>query len=209
MACNSGCCGSPNEFPSADRIIANVNAPASSDFRSDSTAVDTRKTSSPVSTKSEVGDESCNDGCCADSTGAADVAAIEPQSCCGESASQGGPNNSCCEVSEPSKPEECSSVKVGPMAKDHDQLQDSCCGSDGNESSPQPVQEGSCEQSCCALPAIAPGPLPAPDCCQGKTSPCCDTDCIDRLALRECQSKGSDDCCDGGDQGTSDSEHII
>lgn len=26
----------------------------------------------------------------------------------------------------------------------------------------------------------------APDCCAGKTSPCCDTSCLDRLAVREC-----------------------
>lgn len=25
-----------------------------------------------------------------------------------------------------------------------------------------------------------------PDCCRGKESPCCDTSCLDRLALREC-----------------------
>ncbi|KAJ5152615.1 uncharacterized protein N7482_009093, partial [Penicillium canariense] len=27
----------------------------------------------------------------------------------------------------------------------------------------------------------------APDCCRGKVSPCCDTSCLDRLAMRECE----------------------
>jgi hypothetical protein len=27
----------------------------------------------------------------------------------------------------------------------------------------------------------------APDCCRGKVSPCCDTSCLDRLAIRECE----------------------
>ena len=27
----------------------------------------------------------------------------------------------------------------------------------------------------------------APDCCRGKASPCCDTSCLDRLAIRECE----------------------
>ena len=33
-----------------------------------------------------------------------------------------------------------------------------------------------------------------PSCCEGKTSPCCDVDCLERLALRECNT---------GDSGTS------
>ena len=27
----------------------------------------------------------------------------------------------------------------------------------------------------------------SPDCCRGKDGPCCDTSCIDRLAMRECE----------------------
>jgi hypothetical protein len=32
--------------------------------------------------------------------------------------------------------------------------------------------------------------MPAPSCCEGKASPCCDKSCLDRLALRECESRG-------------------
>lgn len=46
------------------------------------------------------------------------------------------------------------------------------------------------EKGCCSS-----GPTPevhgekTPSCCEGKTSPCCDSTCIDRLALRECASR--------------------
>ncbi|KAL7648964.1 hypothetical protein ACMYSQ_012643 [Aspergillus niger] len=32
----------------------------------------------------------------------------------------------------------------------------------------------------------------APDCCRGKGSPCCDTSCLDRLAMRECEMSATD-----------------
>ncbi len=32
----------------------------------------------------------------------------------------------------------------------------------------------------------------APDCCRGKGSPCCDTSCLDRLAMRECEMSAKD-----------------
>ncbi|KAK1725214.1 copper-translocating P-type ATPase [Colletotrichum acutatum] len=62
------------------------------------------------------------------------------------------------------------------------------------------------------------GPAPdfrgekTPSCCEGKTSPCCDSTCIDRLALRECASGkasnlrqshqvSTDNNCTGGQDG--------
>ena len=36
---------------------------------------------------------------------------------------------------------------------------------------------------------IKPQDLKRPSCCEGKLSPCCDSSCIDRLALRECASE--------------------
>lgn len=44
-------------------------------------------------------------------------------------------------------------------------------------------------QDNCCLPAAAQKPEheTEPDCCKGKASPCCDSACIDRLALRECE----------------------
>lgn len=61
-----------------------------------------------------------------------------------------------------------------------DAPKDSCC------STTKPNDD------CCA-PTKAEAPSnpqvsKAPDCCEGKTSPCCDEECIERIALRECQS---------------------
>ncbi|KAF2652371.1 heavy metal translocatin [Lophiostoma macrostomum CBS 122681] len=54
-----------------------------------------------------------------------------------------------------------------------------------------PGKEQSKQDACCSAQEESTG-LPtsqdAPDCCKGKPSPCCDSTCIDRLALRECQS---------------------
>jgi len=45
-----------------------------------------------------------------------------------------------------------------------------------------------CKDSCCGPPAQSDGDKtpPSPPCCQGKSSPCCDASCLDRLALRAC-----------------------
>ena len=36
---------------------------------------------------------------------------------------------------------------------------------------------------------VEPRDLKRPSCCEGKPSPCCDSSCIDRLALRECATE--------------------
>ncbi|TDZ16124.1 P-type cation-transporting ATPase [Colletotrichum orbiculare MAFF 240422] len=56
-----------------------------------------------------------------------------------------------------------------------------------------------CEKGCCS--SVPPTQLEkekAPSCCEGKTSPCCDSSCIDRLALRECSSKSNARYADTG-----------
>lgn len=35
----------------------------------------------------------------------------------------------------------------------------------------------------------------APECCRGKVSPCCDTSCLDRLAIRECADSAHPKAC--------------
>ncbi|PTB74191.1 heavy metal translocatin [Trichoderma longibrachiatum ATCC 18648] len=75
-------------------------------------------------------------------------------------------------------------------------LEDDCCA-------PRP----SCNKSCCSIKERpCPDDEPKPDCCKGKSSPCCDQTCLDRLALRECEglepghgdtSKSSSSCSRG------------
>lgn len=50
---------------------------------------------------------------------------------------------------------------------------------------------------CCSSPRqpslpLTPDDTDRPDCCRGKSSPCCDDACLDRLALRECDA--TSDC---------------
>ncbi|EFQ25815.1 copper-translocating P-type ATPase [Colletotrichum graminicola] len=74
-----------------------------------------------------------------------------------------------------------------------------------------------CKKGCRSSfsPCIEAEEAKPPSCCEGKTFPCCDSTCIDRLALRECASKmasstprrsptasaGDDGSCTGGEGG--------
>lgn len=47
------------------------------------------------------------------------------------------------------------------------------------------------EDGCCSVPDPSPCETTVsnrPSCCEGKGLPCCDTSCLDRIALRECES---------------------
>lgn len=74
--------------------------------------------------------------------------------------------------------------------------QGGCCGGQSVETrdSEPSIQEVSDEEKieddCCSAGKCADDvgeeDPDAPDCCRGKANPCCDTSCLDRLALREC-----------------------
>lgn len=55
----------------------------------------------------------------------------------------------------------------------------------------------------------------APDCCRGKSSPCCNASCIDRLAIRECEMSAAAHCassgsnCNGATNGKACNEHSV
>ncbi|ETS86331.1 hypothetical protein PFICI_00159 [Pestalotiopsis fici W106-1] len=51
----------------------------------------------------------------------------------------------------------------------------------------QTLSEGDCTDGCCVESARADKEPKQPACCDGKTSPCCDTSCLDRIAARECR----------------------
>ncbi|UKZ71217.1 uncharacterized protein TrAtP1_012178 [Trichoderma atroviride] len=68
--------------------------------------------------------------------------------------------------------DDCSETLSFRNPSQGDRLQaalDDCCSS------------GRCEDE------KAPDDTDQPDCCRGKVSPCCDTSCLDRLAMRECE----------------------
>jgi Cu2+-exporting ATPase len=74
--------------------------------------------------------------------------------------------------------------------------QDSCCDIDDDEpldttASGQIELTPEKPDDCCSPSKCADSKTEnhtdAPDCCRGKVSPCCDTSCLDRLAMRECE----------------------
>ncbi|KAJ5993332.1 hypothetical protein N7451_009056 [Penicillium sp. IBT 35674x] len=88
---------------------------------------------------------------------------------------------------------------VTPIAAPTDKTsscQDSCCDRDHADplhsiapSQGEPAQENM--DDCCSPDKCTDDKIKndtdAPDCCRGKASPCCDTSCLDRLAMRECE----------------------
>lgn len=60
----------------------------------------------------------------------------------------------------------------------------------------KPSMEKACKDDCCGSEDPA-AEIAAPSCCEGKASPCCDTTCLDELALGACEGSSSVHCCDG------------
>lgn len=124
-------------------------------------------------------DDKCGDkdGCCGTNTDSDS----EPANCCAPSPKESideGCAKPCCSTEKtkqlPTKDNGC----CGP--KSPSQPADNCCGPPANNTTPQ---HG------CTTPSVSTVKLDkAPSCCEGKPSPCCDSACIDRLALRECAS---------------------
>ncbi|KAM0244231.1 hypothetical protein ACHAP5_006444 [Fusarium lateritium] len=120
---------------------------------------------------------------------------------------------------------------VAPIAapiEETSSCQDSCCdGGDSDDQPPETMDPGQgefnhsklddcCSSGKCADDDKAKDDTDAPDCCRGKVSPCCDTSCLDRLAMRECEmsavtAPGANACpktCSGAANGKACSQHI-
>ncbi|EJP65280.1 copper-transporting ATPase [Beauveria bassiana ARSEF 2860] len=90
-----------------------------------------------------------------------------------------------------------------------------CCPSTPVKASPAATPElDVCRNLCCSesddTPLLADTSLDqgkdkAPDCCAGKSGPCCDTSCLNRLAMRECED--GPDTCDGAADGKACTQH--
>jgi Cu2+-exporting ATPase len=101
----------------------------------------------------------------------------------------------CCGQQAPS-PEPVAAPIATPTEK-MNSCQDSCCdGNDleedldtndlGQEERTQENPDDCCSSGKCANDKPEHDP-DTPDCCRGKVGPCCDTSCLDRLAMRECE----------------------
>lgn len=145
--------------------------------------------------------DDCKKGCCGDSVKNAseivDVVGNNPskpdESCGPKVKAEEKYNKGCCETVQESKPVQTSGTL---NAIEHD-----CCA-------PVAKVEENCKKGCCSSPVPKPQEEKVPSCCEGKTSPCCDSTCIDRLALRECTSgkrsnrkarSGAEGCTGGKD----------
>lgn len=131
----------------------------------------------PAQTVTEAASMGCQDDCCA---GDHQYGGIEPVGTATDPCS-----NACCRVEDEDSPDEAVSSKT------------TCCLDEQLAEGPS-LQSGhprpSCEDPCCAEKQPDVKESQDPECCAGKSSPCCDTSCLDRLAARECLQS---DICNG------------
>ncbi|KAK2002771.1 copper-translocating P-type ATPase [Colletotrichum falcatum] len=234
MACGSGCCSPPN-----DQSVAADSKPLPTPTRSSHEAKDCCD-----DTVHYAGTAEAPDGCCAveEVLGGDDGEPGDCQKgCCSpKPMSQDGCKQVCCGPEGDAKlandcqyqlsdKERCCAPK--PSIQDDCNL--GCCGSqvgkhddggliikndlDADFCAPDSEPVDSCKKNCCqsSAPSAKAAEEQTPSCCEGKTFPCCDSTCIDRLALRECASTmgastsrrsptvsaGDDDSCTGGQGG--------
>ncbi|RJE19047.1 copper-transporting ATPase [Aspergillus sclerotialis] len=99
-------------------------------------------------------------------------------------------------------------ASVGESANALSRCVDTCCGGSAEEVQPEGgrscgekdelIGDDCCvpnstekeREKSCSVPkrGNTEKTLTTPDCCEGKTSPCCDVSCLDRIALRECEN---------------------
>ncbi|EWZ41637.1 Cu2+-exporting ATPase [Fusarium oxysporum f. sp. radicis-lycopersici 26381] len=100
---------------------------------------------------------------------------------------------------------------------------DACC--DGDDAATgvkdeEPVNKEPADDCCASGSCEEPNKDDAPECCRGKTSPCCNASCIDRIAIRECELSAShkpdatgcgssSSSCNGAADGKACSKHSL
>lgn len=116
--------------------------------------------------------------------------------CCGSSQS---PTQS----DQPSTPQ--TTVSIPPADRHAIDDADDCC-----DIRPQPSRTSvdTCQAACCDTQVrTTPVQYSRPSCCEGRDLPCCDSSCIDRIALRECTSQetksATSSACTRGESGKS------
>lgn len=125
--------------------------------------------------------DACKKGCCGDyvkdASGIFGVVCNNPsksdESCGPKAKAEENCNKGCCETFQESKPVQPSDTLTA--------IEDDC-------RAPVATAEENCKKGCRSSPVPKSQEEKVPSCCEGKTSPCCDSTCIDRLALRECTS---------------------
>ncbi|KAF4842287.1 P-type cation-transporting ATPase [Colletotrichum siamense] len=211
--CQDGCCGTVNMEQSdngksvssaAAKVVDSCcvsNTAAEDNCKKECCGNDTIKNTNVASANEVTPKDDCKKGCCGDSvkdaSGIVDVVrnnTSKPNETCGSKVkAEENCNKGCCETIRESKPVQPSGTLTA--------IEDDCCALVAKA-------EENCKKGCCSSPAPKSQEEKVPSCCEGKTSPCCDSTCIDRLALRECTSgkrsnrktrSGAEGCTGGKD----------
>lgn len=190
MACGSGCCAPP-EAPTTP-------PPSQQQPRNARPLATCGESSAEVDSccgadDGSVSEDSCGKGCCAGEESdlpkpvPATAAATCADACCAEDDEQPKATakpepkdtcgDGCCSGDEPSK---------NTTAKAAATCEDACCGGGDDAVNTAKSDSGaSCKDACCDDEKPEPEDPNNPSCCKGKSSPCCDASCVDRVAARE------------------------
>ncbi|KAL7930089.1 E1-E2 ATPase domain-containing protein [Trichoderma chlorosporum] len=167
MACGSSCCGPPSETPEQFSEQQDPSNCAGDVAVAGPEKLDNAHPECDGTVREN--DEACQDSCCSRSVEEPKNDNTCQDSCCDES------------IAEPRNVKACENT--GQEAE----LKDDCCTSN--------VSKSNCTKGGCSkVDTPCPSMMKAPPCCEGKTSPCCDQACLDRLALRECEGFESGPC---------------
>lgn len=195
MACGSGCCAPPEAVttpPPPQQQPQNA-GPSTTGGESS-----TRGDSCCDADDSRFSEDSCDKGCCAgessDSSKPAPAMAVPTcaDACCAEederpeAIAQAEPKDTCgdgcCAGGEPSK---------APVVRLSETCKDACCDGEEAVEAASTDSVASCKDACCDDTKPEVEDPKNPSCCKGKSSPCCDTSCLDRIAARECTGQGA------------------
>lgn len=158
------------------------------------------KTKPVQEVKDEEASQDCLDACCSQPAVKVDKSTVKIDNAGIESAADcclGEVRNDC--------ETDCCSPSTKPLQEDNGEedtkgCQDACCSLPATKDT-KVVEDSQCLDACCSKPAAKAdrdskdGKDNRPNCCQGKTTPCCDESCLDRIALRDCSDV--DDSEDG------------
>ncbi|KAF5970937.1 putative P-type ATPase [Fusarium bulbicola] len=99
-----------------------------------------------------------------------------------------------CDCCGPPAPAAESVTAQTPPPSDVGSCKDACCdeGDAATEvEEKEPANKERLDDFCVSGSCEEPNKDDAPECCRGKTSPCCNASCIDRIAIRECELSAS------------------
>ncbi|KAJ0165301.1 P-type cation-transporting ATPase [Colletotrichum tanaceti] len=214
--CAKPCCGSMDET-TMKTTAAKPNNPGvpADDKKKGCCSAPEEVVDSCCPPKPESGDD-CSQACCGSST------EVKATDACGSQPTAA--TDDCCAprlpVAADACNEGCCDTKAEPRMKIGSTSEPDI---DAEFGTPQPQPADDCSKGCCSSsPSNSEAEVKedkAPGCCEGKTSPCCDSTCIDRLALRECtatksfasrrssKATASEDNCTGGENGKPCRDH--